>query len=53
MTTQEILETEEINPADLRTFDDFVRIANEYNEKYKDISIMVPRNWTRILKKIV
>ena len=38
MTTQEILDAEGINPADLSTFDGFVKVAGQYNEKYKDNS---------------
>jgi beta-lactamase regulating signal transducer with metallopeptidase domain len=35
-TTQEILDAEGINPADLNTFDGFIRIALNFNEKYAD-----------------
>lgn len=36
VTTQEILDAEGINPADLSTFDGFIKITEKYNEKYKD-----------------
>jgi len=36
MTTQEILDAEGINSADLSTFDNFIRTAEKFNEKYKD-----------------
>jgi hypothetical protein len=34
MTTQEILDAEAINPADLSTFDSFITVAQRFNEKY-------------------
>ena len=35
-TTQEILDEEKITPSDFNTFDGFIRIVEQYNEKYKD-----------------
>ena len=36
LTTQEILDAEGIDPADLRTFDGFMRVTEQFNEKYKN-----------------